>query len=1063
MFFLILSKECRMHRTVYRRLVSVVFAVLLCCLLAGVATAQQAKYSWQKQHAKVIPTGDIEWAPQPFEFKADGTVKYIDYQNGDDNNPGTKDKPWKHHPWDSAAGGQAKSGQADTYVFKRGVIYRGSLMTKGSGTPEQPIRLTSDPNWGTGEAVLCGSEVPTGWKQGADNKDIPDAGKVWYVDLDYNPRCVWLVRGDEITRINLARTPNWTVSNPDDPMSEWWEWENPGWWDWFRVKTKGKNFIQVGKKSLYLGVDKKHLTGSAEDYVGGYAWTEWGVVMGMPYPMKIQKYLPDRKAVAFDSPFYKMAVIATGDRYYLEDRPNFLDVPGEFWFDKKGKNGGRLYIRLPNDQDPNQAQVEVAKHLNLIDSLGIKHLDISGLTLRFTNNTWELQQYIWRNHDVLPAAIRILGPLEDVTVRNCKIVHNVGGIRFDQLGPNNLQDGMYIQDNEIRYTDHPALRVVGSGNKKANTSTMRDLQFLRNRLHEIGLRSAYTNHNHAVWIEYLVDGEFAGNVLTRTYGAGIFISPVKSSGQGGDAPYARVLVHHNKVVDPMLTSCDWGGIEVNQGGPAYVYNNVSDNPGPGSFAHAYYFDGGFKRYMFNCIAWGKRNDKETKLHNLTAVQQLVGFGNSVFNNSFYRFVKCVRNQTPEVGRQKFLGNIFDDISEMVFRVAQPAKKDKAQNARDLALDDTGEYPLYTNAYANNVFYNITGDMGCYTAAGEISKTLEEFRSVLEANHTMASSVGTMADKSPFVNADKHDFTPVPNSPAKDKGVKFFVPWSLYAMVGEWNFTRNQKDATNIIDEHWYMTPQYGERWSYFKMPRYPLTGQNISADDYVLGDLEDWTSGALTLNGKDQFCKLANAEMTGNYSAEVKMKKNVTTVSVPAAERKSPDIRERNVLVEVYCKTADGHTDGGLVSHLDGAGYELAVGSDGGLVWTVNQSASKGGVLRAGAKINDGKWHHIIAEADRKSGRMTIYVDGKTVAESTEGGIVGGSLSNPSDLLVGKSAAGGMFAGAIDFVRIAQGTLEDAETDIEELYAWQFDGPQFRDFNGDAPVGKRDAGAIEGK
>ena len=45
-------------------------------------------------------------------------------------------------------------------------------------------------------------------------------------------------------------------------------------------------------------------------------------------------------------------------RYYLEDKPQYLDDPdGEFWFEKKGE-GGRLYLRLPGDADPNVARVE---------------------------------------------------------------------------------------------------------------------------------------------------------------------------------------------------------------------------------------------------------------------------------------------------------------------------------------------------------------------------------------------------------------------------------------------------------------------------------------------------------------------------------------------------------------------------------------------------------------------------------------------------------------------------------------------------------------------------------
>ena len=43
---------------------------------------------------------------------------------------------------------------------------------------------------------------------------------------------------------------------------------------------------------------------------------------------------------------------------------------------------------------------------------------------------------------------------------------------------------------------------------------------------------------------------------------------------------------------------------------------------------------------------------------------------------------------------------------------------------------------------------------------------------------------------------------------------------------------------------------------------------------------------------------------------------------------------------------------------------------------------------------------------------------------------------------------------------LAQGTLAEADTTIEELYAWEFAGPQLRDFTGRESVGARDAGAI---
>ena len=74
------------------------------------------------------------------------------------------------------------------------------------------------------------------------------------------------------------------------------------------------------------------------------------------------------------------------------------------------------------------------------------------------------------------------------------------------------------------------------------------------------------------------------------------------------------------------------------------------------------------------------------------------------------------------------------------------------------------------------------------------------------------------------------------------------------------------------------------------------------------------------------------------------------------------------------------------------------------------------------------------------------------------------SLSNTANFSVGKTLGSKekFFKGIIDFLRISRGTLNDAETTIEELYKWEFDGPFLKDFCGRPVAGKcRDAGAVE--
>ena len=94
------------------------------------------------------------------------------------------------------------------------------------------------------------------------------------------------------------------------------------------------------------------------------------------------------------------------------------------------------------------------------------------------------------------------------------------------------------------------------------------------------------------------------------------------------------------------------------------------------------------------------------------------------------------------------------------------------------------------------------------------------------------------------------------------------------------------------------------------------------------------------------------------------------------------------------------------------------------------------------------------------TGKWTVdAADGK---QDVSGSGIGAdaSLANTAPLFVGGTPQGRCLAGAFDFARISLGTLADAKTTIEELYAWQFDGPFLRDFCGATPSGRRAAGAI---
>src|SRR6185369_13141411 len=250
-----------------------------------------------------------------------------------------------------------------------------------------------------------------------------------------------------------------------------------------------------------------------------------------------------------------------------------------------------------------------------------------------------------------------------------------------------------IEDNDFRRTDLGILSVEdGSAWGYAKPrGLLGDVRIYRNHSLETGTRPSRYNTGTGIHVAGARTVEIAGNVIERSYAQGIDVSGAKPSGMWGDVPFTRILIHHNKVWESMLNCNDYGGIETWQGGPAYVYDNLSYNAlgyqhwgrGDGAgFGHAYYLDGAFKNYHFNNIAWGKAKDASSPVVNCAAFQEIISYQNTFFNNTIFNFYTGSRRQAPVAGRNKYLGNIWDGIGQYVFRHADPARTAAEGNAQD---------------------------------------------------------------------------------------------------------------------------------------------------------------------------------------------------------------------------------------------------------------------------------------------------------------------------------------------------------------------------------------------
>ena len=697
------------------------------------------------------------------------------------------------------------------------------------------------------------------------------------MDLDWAPRNVWMVGKDgAVTRIALARTPNWKITDPDDIKSEWWTWKNPD--------KPFDNYATINGQRRHLAFDKEHInTSKPQDYYqGAIVWTTKGWVMGNPFPARVLAVDRENGSLTFagqwgGEPSYK---IIRGCQYYLEDKPQYLDSPGEFWFDKKG-NGGRLYLRLPGDQDPNTARVEVAKRIHMIDSRGMSHVHVRGLTFRFTNVYWNLiAAPYWVSHesiDVQPGCVRLLGSGTDIEVSHCTFEHVHKGVRLKAMGREDAIDQVVVEDNVFSDADSGGVELADSttyGDVAAPMGRLYDVRVLRNKFDHIGLRPDLFGQGVALAVDYAETAEVAGNIFERICAQGIDVHGAKPSGAATDRPFTRILIHHNKAVDTLLNVDDFGGIETWQGGPAYVYDNISGNPGgyrswdhalnpdaENRFGHAYYLDGAFKNYYFNNIAWGKSKGPSGKLANTSAFQEIISYQNTFFNNTIYNFVTRLAPAGAPGRPRQVPGQHLAGHGPARLPRCRPGAHGRGRQRGRRRPRRNAVRDRHRRLCPQRLPRRRGRASACSSPPGGGTRPSRRSAMPWKATRRWPRSVGVMAEQPPLRDAAAHDFRPSADSAARGLGAKVFVPWSLYETVAEWNFYPIPGDPTRILDEHWCMSPYYTGRDDYYKLPTYPLKGVNITLKDYQDGPLENWTTGALHFNGSDQYAVLTNEDI----------------------------------------------------------------------------------------------------------------------------------------------------------------------------------------------------------
>lgn len=971
-------------------------AALMAAMISISAQAQDS-FSWQTPNARVVPTGDLEWTPQPFVFQAGASRRYIDFENGNDANDGTTPATaFKRHPWDSAATGQAKATTGiHTYIFKRGVVYRGFLVAKESGQDGDPIRLTSDPDWGVGEACLYGSErLTTGWQRctPADAQKINDLTNVWYIDLPFNieganyggatpapiSQMVCELVDGELQRINLARAPNWAVTNPDYPQKNWWSVPSNG------QHTLPETFPQT----------------NAADWIGGSVWSNWGTGSG-----------GDANMASFEQgriTGYTNGVITidirseAGCKYFIENLPQLLDEPNEYFYFPGSPFPKRFYVWLSGNRDPNTAVIEVAARNSIIRIVDRHDIVISGLTIALNNQPRPgivPEPPHWNCGDGNNQAVEISGTCARLTVANCKFRHVVMAIAQRRAGSvaSSAFDRINILDNDIAYVEDQGVTLSSDG----SPGYVRHCSILRNKVSYTGHRQTCRGYSSlpAMFFSAVTSMEIAGNFVESSWGQGINVSTsVGNAAQPGSQ--VLMLVHHNKVTRSLLGSNDWGGIEGWGQGPSYFFNNISGNArGYRSFSgdfnewnpwgHAIYFDHAHHHRAFNNIVYGVHNSaNNAQNRNGSGFMQAAGDHHLNANNTIY---KLYRGYCSSSEGCVYVGNLAQDITFQFHHEGSP---------------------LPWTAYAKNVYF---GNPQRFNPG---NSTFDSFRQTLQAGAALSSQLGLMSGAALLLDPDNGDYRP--QGDALGNGARVFIPWTLAQVRGEWHFFAHPADYRVISSDN---DPSGGTGTT--------LSCPNAKAADFIKGNLEDWTDGALRFDGASLSC-------------------------TPAAST-TFDFSTNSFLIEAYFRTTSSGT---IVSKADTIGYWLEITAE-GLARLVLAGTAQTSRVSAAA-VNDGQWHHLVAEVDRAAGAINLFLDGQTSNGPLTGAMPasGESLSNGANFYVGRDNGGALWTGDLDFLRVAAASFAQGETSYDELYAWQFDGPATRDFSGRKVTGVRNAGAI---
>lgn len=488
------------------------------------------------------------------KLTADKATFYV-ATDGDDNNSGTKQKPFATLPRARDAVRELKkTAKGPIKVLVRaGTYYQDKPLVFGpadSGTTEAPITYAAYP--GEPVTISGGRKLDCKWrpyKNGIMMCELPAVkeGNLEFTQLFVNGK-----------RQHRARFPNY-----DDSRIGWRGWSGYTYpldeieddvHDPDPLPNEDMTYSGTASRGIIYNSEtftKKKWAKPHEAVIQILQAPHWG---NLQWQIKDIDY--DKHLIWFGHGGHQIGAkwtagalrVNDGSQYYIENVFEELDAPGEWYLDKEK---GVLYYMPPKDLDLKNALFEVSVLKQLVRFVGtqrlpVRYITLDGFRITHTESTF-LDKYDvpslsdWAIHR---GGTAFLEGARDCTIKNCW---------FDAVGGNAVFMNNYNRNNIVtgcKITEAGDSAVCFVGDLATTNGTQRDFPYecesTNNLIHDIGV---FGKQVAGAYISRAKRIKVAHNLIYDIPRAGICI---------GDGTWGGHLIEYNHIHDTCRETGDHG-------------------------------------------------------------------------------------------------------------------------------------------------------------------------------------------------------------------------------------------------------------------------------------------------------------------------------------------------------------------------------------------------------------------------------------------------------------------------------------------------------------------------